>query len=144
MQAEVQANFGDRLTLLGYELYFDTNGVDENNLSPVLYWQSRQDFEETFDLILTLRAANSTEPLKEWQVPLGSDRAKTFWKANEVITTIYQLEAASLAGSAYHLDIALRNQATGQLEPVTLNDGTDTTFVRIENIQDKVVVRIAD
>jgi hypothetical protein len=143
MQAEVGAEFGNRLTLLGYDLYFDTDGSGAGMLSPVLYWQSQADFEEAFDLLITLRDSASDTALKTWQVPLGSSGTKAFWKANEVINTTYPLEADALAGAAFHLDIALQNQATGQPVPVRLNDDEQVDYVRIEDIQDKVVVRLS-
>ncbi len=142
MQAELRANFGNRLTLLGYDLYFDTAGSNQGALAPVFYWQSRADFEASFDLLLTLLNADTAEVIATWQVPLGVNQAKTFWKANEVVATIYQFEVEALAGGRYHLDIGLQNRATGQIEPVT--GGTQSDSVRIEQIQDKVVVRVLD
>ena len=144
MQAEVGADFGNRLTLLGYDLYFDTDGSGAGTLSPVLYWQSQADFEEAFNLLITLRDAASDTALKTWQVPLGSGGTKAFWKTNEVINTTSQLEADVLMGAGFHLDIAVQNQATGQPVPAGLSDGSQVDFIRIEDIQDKVVVRLSE
>jgi hypothetical protein len=142
MQAEVGTAFGDRLTLLGYDLYFDTDSAGGGKLSPTLYWQSQKDFEGSFDLIFTLREATSNEPVKSWQIPLGSGQAKSFWKTGEVINTIHQFEAGALVGGRYHLDISVQDRATGQFEPV--NSGSAENAVRIENLQDKIVVRVED
>jgi hypothetical protein len=142
MQAELQADFGDHLTLLGYDLYFDTTGAAGGILAPVFYWQSRADFEAAFDLLLTLRAADTGQVVKEWRVPLGAGEAKTLWKRGEVINTTYPLEAETFSTGQYHLDVALQNQATGQTEPVKKTDSAETLFVRIENIQEKIVVRV--
>ena len=142
MQAELRVNFGDRLTLLGYDLYFDTKGGAGGALTPIFYWQSRADFEETFDLLLTLRAADPDQVIKEWRVPLGAAEAKTFWKMGEVINTTYLLEAETLSTGRYHLDIALQNRGSGQIEPIKREDGVETPFIRIENIQEKIIVRV--
>ena len=142
MQAELQANFGDRLTLLGYDLYFDMGGAAGGALAPVFYWQSLADFEETFDLLLTLRAADTTQVIKEWRVPLGASEAKTLWKTGEVIHTTYLLEAETINTGRYHLDVALQNHTTSQIEPAKQADGIETPFIRIENIQEKIVVRV--
>jgi hypothetical protein len=112
-------------------------------LAPVFYWQSRTDLAEAFDLRLTLRAANTDQVVEEWQVPLGSSAAKAAWKAGEVVTTIYQLEAGAVTGEGYHLDVALVNLSTGLMEPVAQAEGSAGEFVRLENIQDKIVVRTA-
>lgn len=142
MQAELQINFGDRLTLLGYDLYFDMEDGAAGVLTPVLYWQSLADFQETFDLLLILRTADTAQVIKEWHIPLGAGEAKALWKTGEVINTIYPLEAGMLSAERYHLDIALQNHTTGQTEPVKLADGLEMPFMRIENIQEKIVVRV--
>ncbi len=142
MQTELRLNFGDRLTLLGYDLYFEADGVGGGALSPVFYWQSQGELQEAFDLLLTLRAADTNQVIKEWQVPLGTDTAKAFWKAGEVINTIYRFEAGALVGGRYHLDIVLQNRTLERTEPVKPDESPETTFARIENIQDKIVVRV--
>ena len=142
MQAEVQADFGDQLTLLGYDLYFDVNGSGGGSLSPVFYWQSQTDFQGEFDLLLTLMATNSGQVVTQWQVPLGGSEAKITWRKGEVINTAYELQADALVGGRYDLEIGLQNRTTNQIEPVTLSDGNRTTAVRIENVQDKSQVRM--
>ena len=142
MQAALNVNFGDQLTLLGYDLYFDTGGSKGGTLSPNFYWRSHADFEGAFDILLTLRAADSDQVVKVWQVPLGGREARSIWKAEEVVNTIYQLEAEALTRGRYHLDIALKNRANGQVEAVKSSDGLETSYVRVENIQDKIVVRV--
>lgn len=141
MQAELRVNFGNRLTLLGYDLYFDTNTLGQGYLSPVFYWESPADLQQTFEVVLTLRTA-ANRVVKEWRVPLGTAGPKTFWKAGEIATTIYQLETDTIGQGRYHLDIALRDALTGQVEPANPDDGAGQSFTRIEDIQDKVVVRV--
>ena len=138
MQGQLNATFADRLTLLGYDLYFDTDGTSRaGQLSPVLYWQSQTDFEAAYEIRFTLRAADTEEALQTWQVPLGRDGAKVMWQQAEVISSIYQFDLVALTNGRYHLDIALQNQTTGNIE-----QAGDRSFVRIEDIQDKVVVRV--
>jgi hypothetical protein len=143
MQAKVGATFGDKLTLLGYDLYFDVETSNTGKLTPVFYWQSRSDLAAAFDLRLALRAMSTDQVVKEWQVPLGSSEAKAAWKAGEVVTTIYQLEAGTVTGDGYHLDVTVVNLSTGLAEPVAQAEGSAGEFVRIENIEDKIVVRTA-
>ncbi|MBN1995499.1 MAG: glycosyltransferase family 39 protein [Anaerolineae bacterium] len=142
MQATLNVNFGRRLTLLGYDLYFDTDGAGRGSLAPTFYWQSRAEGQESFDLLLTLRQAETNQTLKQWSAPLGGEFPKTLWKAGEVVTTLYQFNVGAMTGGSYHLDIALKNMATRQVEPVKLTNGSETNFVRIENIQDKIVIRV--
>ncbi len=143
MQAELGAQFGEHLILLGYDLFFDTGGAIGGRLAPVFYWQSLADFEETFDLVLTLRNADPDQVVKEWRLPLGTGEAKTLWKAGEVIETTYPLDIEATVTGRYHLDLALQNRATGHIEPVRSDEGVETMFVRIENIQDRLVVRVS-
>lgn len=142
MQHELKANFGEHLTLLGYDLYFDTGDTAGGALAPVFYWQSQADFTGTFDLLLTLRAADTAQVVKEWRVPLGGSEAKALWKAAEIVETGYRLETGDLAKGHYHLDLSLEDHTSGQIEPVKQGDGPETTFARLENVQEKIVVRV--
>lgn len=125
MQAELQANFGP-LILLGYNLYFD---AADSSLEPVFYWQSRTDVRGAFAVRLTLRAAPSERVIHQWRLPLAD---KQSWQAGEVVNTSYHLPVDSLGESRYHLDLSLHEAATGA-EPGS---------IRIEDIQDKVIVRV--
>ena len=144
MQVELRTNFGDRLTLLGYDLYFDTDGAHIGRLSPNFYWQSQADMQAAFDLLLTLRAAGTNQIIKEWRLPLGVGEPKTFWKANEVINTSYQLETGLINQGDYHLGLTLESRASGQVERIKLDDNTHITSTEIKNIQDKIVVRVVN
>jgi hypothetical protein len=142
MQASLETNFAGHLTLLGYDLFFDTDNRGFGQLTPVFYWQSQADLRNSFDLILTLRPADGpAQAIETWQLPLGSDGAKDFWKAGEVVSTIYPLALPAVSRGSYHLDISLRNSRTGQLELIRAGPEAGSDVVRIENIQDKIVVR---
>ena len=142
MQATLGADFGERLTLLGYDLYFDTDGSGAGKISPVFHWQSRAEFQEAFDLSLTLRAADTNQIIQEWRLPLGGDAPKALWKSGEIVTTVYQLQVEAGLDGRYHLDVALQNLTTGRTEPVKLANGSEAAFASLENIQDKAVVRL--
>lgn len=142
MQTELTANFGQQLTLLGYDLYFDTGGAGRGRLAPIFYWRSRADFAGAFDLVLTLRAAETGQVVQTWSAPLGPEGLKSLWKAGEIVTTAYALEVEAGLGGAYHLDVALKEAATGTTLPVTPGDSPPAGFVRLEQIQNQVVVRL--
>lgn len=144
MQAELRANFGDRLTLLGYNLYVDTGGGGEAHLSPYLYWQSPAELEQAFDLRLTLRPGGSDRVEKEWVLPLGAGEPKTLWKAGEIFGAIYQLDINVARSGSYDLDIALVDRASGRVVPVKVGNEAGPPFVRIENLQNKVAVRVVE
>jgi hypothetical protein len=144
MHATLGVDFGDRLTLLGYDLYFDADGLGGGSLAPVFYWQSPADMEAIFDLGLTLRAADSGQVTGEWHVPLGRDTPKRLWKSGEVVTTIYRLDADVTPGRRYHLDISLATLPGGQLKPLTTDPTDQRRYIRIEDVQDKIVVRVGE
>jgi hypothetical protein len=100
--------------------------------------------EAVFDLGLTLRAADSGQVTGEWHVPLGGDTPKRLWKSGEVVTTLYRLEATVTPGRRYHLDITLSSQPGDQLKPVTTDPTDQRRYVRIEDVQDKIVVRVSE
>lgn len=140
MQFEINARFGSKLAMLGYDLYFETDGSNTGALLPTFYWQSQASFEGTFNLRLNLWEADTGQRLAEWNVALGNKEAKTVWQEREVIATPYRFELNALPGRRYHLDIALFEIGTAQ--PLTVMDpnGRESTFLRLENIQDKIVV----
>jgi hypothetical protein len=144
MQVELGTQFGDHLVLLGYDLFFDTGGTGPDRLTPIFYWQSQADFQGAFDLWLTLRNADTDLVIKEWRLPIGNNGVKTFWKAGEVVGTPYRLEVETPVQGRYDLDIAVRDRADGQFEADRSGEGSETTFARIENIQDRMVVRVTD
>jgi hypothetical protein len=59
-----------------------------------------------------------------------------------VVNIIYPLETGPLQEGRYNLDVALQNLAGGQPEPVGQGDSL-TDFVRLENVQENLVVRMA-
>jgi hypothetical protein len=144
MQTELRVEVGQNLTLLGYDLYLDARGEQQVVLAPQFYWQSRADFQESYELLVTLRQAETNEMVQNWQLPLGLVGPKAQWKAQEVLNTIYQLETQVALGQRYHLELAVQKINTAQPEPITLPDGSVTEVLRIEDIQDKVVVRTAN
>jgi hypothetical protein len=134
MQQELSANFDNQLTMLGYDLFLDVTD-QQTLLSPTFYWQSLADMETAFDLQLTLQEADSNQTIQVWRVPLGE--AKTAWKINEVVGIPYQFEVNIASEQQYHLELALYEH--GATHPLDL---IDSDSVRLENIQDKVVVRL--
>lgn len=143
MQGTLDATFGNRLTLLGYDLYFDTGGSSNGTFAPIFYWQSQANFEDSFDVLVSLVDAQSGQTLKSWRNPLGKGPAKTVWKAGEVIDTPYRFETGALSG-AFHLDVALVDRASGKVVPAKTQQGQTVDAVRIENIQNKITVRVQE
>ncbi len=142
MQAEVQAQFDERLTLLGYDLYFDADGSGGGKFAPILYWQSQQDFQAAFDVQFIMREASTEQIVQQWQVPLGpTAEPQTVWVGNEVTNTAYQFDLGPINGQ-FVLDIALvpADDST-EFVPIQLADGTQTTFIRIDDVQNRIVVR---
>ncbi len=146
-QHESDAQFGGTITLLGYDLFYDEDSGAANSISPNFYWQSASDLQEAFDILITLRSAKTGQVIKEWQVPLYSSdpkMPKASWKSGEIVFTTYRLRVEDLSTEeGYHLDISLLNHSRGQPEPVKQDGDAGGSFVRIENIQDKIVVRAA-
>ncbi len=133
MQVRLDHPFDNRLTLLGYDLYFDADSQGHGQLAPVFYWQSQADFKAAFEVELTLRAADTGQIVQNWRVPLGVGEAKTEWQAQEVVQTPYQLPINVPAQGHYHLDITVFESG----RPAAIG-----STVTLENIQDKMVVRV--
>jgi hypothetical protein len=142
MQFEVNAHFGTELILLGYDLYFETDGSSTGVLLPTFYWQSRSNFKGAFDLYLVLQNASSGQKQAEWNVPLGVGGFKNTWQEREVLATTYRLDLGYLPnGQRYNLDVFLTLSGDPEPLPVYLH-GREFASLQLENIQDKITVLV--
>ena len=140
--AEAVARFGQKMALLDYDLYFDIATPTGITFSPAFFWQSLADFDDALDLSLTLREAGTGQVINTWQAPLAGSTEKAAWAAGETIEATYQFEVETPLQGNYHLDITVFTGTNGaQAEPLPLDNGPDQDYFRIENVQDKIIVR---
>lgn len=120
MSMEVHANFGDEITLLGYD--FPERKGDPGDVLPItLYWQAQRPPYRHY--IVSNHLLNSAD-LRQWG---GRDRvpqnyySTLLWSTGEVVIDEYQVPIdPSAPDGVYRLDIGLYAPVTGQARHLPL------------------------
>jgi hypothetical protein len=137
----IRANFGDDLTLLDCKVHLD-KGNGQNNLFLLKCdWQSQLDSPPEVDLLLTLREADTSRIVQEWQPPLVNHDLGNSWQKDKPVSLVHPLEVGLLSEGRYHLDVALAHTADRRLIPVRLKNGQEAEFVRLENVQELLIIQ---
>jgi hypothetical protein len=122
MQNAANANFGDQLELLGYDLHPDANPP-----SVVLYWRGASAMNVSYTAFVHLLDQGGKVIAQVDHVPGNGAFPTTGWLPGEVIADEYQLTALAPSGSsAEQLEVGLYDPATGERLPVV--DKTSQTM----------------
>jgi hypothetical protein len=144
MQNRVELSFGDRFTMLGYDMFFDSTGSDvvSGNLSPVFYWLSQANMTGEYEIHLFLQSINSDEKVGEWHLPLGNNASKSTWEKGEVVATSYFLPVHDLPEDTLDLEIGLWSVNDEAYLRVPDRNGEGSDRLRLERINEKITVRL--
>ena len=117
------ANFGDFLSLAGYDLSATTIKAGET-LQVTLYWQARDRMDKPYTVFVHLLGGDGKPIAQKDAEPQNGARPTTGWVANEYIADAYQLEIKP-------------NTAPGQY-PIEIGwyDAKDPTFARLQVLGD--------
>lgn len=112
MARHVEANLGDRVTLLGFDMD-ETTLLAGKTLSMTLYWQARQEMDVGYKVFVQLVGANGVLAQID-AIPANDARPTTGWIAGEVIADLYALALPADAPPGEYQLIA------GLYDPTTL------------------------
>jgi hypothetical protein len=145
IQTKVGRRIDNQLTLLGYDLFFDLNNAEEQGDFLIsLYWENLIDSQDDETLIVTMRDNSTDQIFNSWQVSLGKTDASNLWQAGQIINTVYRLDVKGLMDGRYNLEIGLISQNQSHSGSVELDADDVETILEIDNVQEKVVVRLKD
>ena len=123
VQYRVNANLGDVVTLLGYDLS-PTTIYPGDALTLTLYWQCRQQMPTNYTVFVHVIDEEGKVPVqrdawpREWAYPTE------LWVPGEVIDDVYHLTLPTDAPPGeYTIAVGMFNADTGERLPVTLADG---------------------
>ena len=118
MELRLEANFGDRITLLGYDLEPEVARPGEKVLL-TLYWRAKQSMQRSYAVFAHLLDANSHIVAQHDGLPANWTRPTTGWLPGEVIVDIHSLapEADILPGE-YPLEVGLYDAESNVRLPV--------------------------
>jgi hypothetical protein len=117
MQETVAANFSNQITLLGYNLFFEslTGG---GRLRAVLYWQAQADLATSYTVFVHLLSPSGAVAAQHDGIPANGTIPTTDWSAGEVVEDRHQFEFANLPPGEYRLVAGLYNPQTGERLPL--------------------------
>ena len=117
------ANFGNLLTLAGYDLSATTVKAGDT-LTVTLYWQARDRMDKPYTVFVHLLGSDGKPIAQKDAEPQNGARPTTGWIANEYVADPYQLEIKP-------------NTAPGQY-PIEIGwyDAKDPAFARLQVLDD--------
>jgi len=93
MQHRLDANLGDRVTLLGYDLEPEIARPGET-LRLTLYWRAEQPMKRSYTVFAHLLDASSRIVVQDDSLPAGWTRPTTGWLPGEIIVDLHPLPLA--------------------------------------------------
>jgi hypothetical protein len=125
----IGANFGDQITLLGYDL--DLTGAEATgSVRLVLYWQAQSEMTTSYKVFVHLLNEAGQIVSQIDGEPQAGQAPTTSWLPDEVIKDLFDLPADQQLETVSGFAIGLYNPQDGERLPVggeTSNQEADTT-----------------
>jgi 4-amino-4-deoxy-L-arabinose transferase-like glycosyltransferase len=127
-QVTLNHSFGDRITLLGYDLTNDGGQPIQNqksetlaptlsagvqNLKLTLYWQAKASPDREYTTFLHLRDSAGQNVTQKDSPPAGGLYPTTLWDAGEIIVDVITLPVSNVPPGDYGLVVGLYDYNTG-------------------------------
>ena len=117
-----RVNFGDRVTLLGYDVSSSVRAGEE--LALTVYWEAQGEITQSYKVFVHVYDGQGNILAQQDRVPGLGARPTTTWQAGEVVADrlLVPVDPGSPAG-AYDLAVGLYDPETGDRLPVYGTDG---------------------
>lgn len=133
LQTEVNADFGDALRLLGYDLARE-NGA----LNVTLHWRALRRMDEGYKFFLHLYGSEDNEPLAQTDVvPRDWTYPTNWWEADEVVSDEIRLPLDGVAPGTYRLAVGAYDSGTRERLPIHQAEGEP----RLEEKKGALIIR---
>jgi hypothetical protein len=117
MMHSVGANFGDQVTLLGYDL--DLSPSEGGGIVKlVLYWQAQQEMETAYKVFVHMLDAGGMIVGQVDREPLAGVAPTTGWRAGEVVTDDIAVPVTEAMAGTRSIAVGLYDPLTGKRVPV--------------------------
>ena len=114
MQTELDAEFGDVLNLLGYDLR-DEDGV----LTMTLHWKAQHRMDESYKFFVHAYDASTGELLAQKDaVPRDWSYPTSWWEAGEIVSDDVRLSVGKTGPEEYELAVGVYDPETGNRLPI--------------------------
>lgn len=127
VQMRLEANFGQRIQLLGYDL---TQAQDALHLT--LYWQALRTMETDYKVFVHLFDPALEKIVSQWDsMPREGTYPTTLWAAGEVVSDEATLSLKDVPGGSYRLAVGLYDPRNGERLSVSADSGATISDDRI-------------
>ncbi len=121
---QVDANLGDQITLLGYDIA-QTTVHDSQPLTVTLYWTTQAPVPADYTVFVHLAAPAGPPYAQDDTQPQGGAYPTSFWDVGEVITDVHTLSIPTgLSPGEYHLLVGMYILESGERLPAFDRQGT--------------------
>jgi 4-amino-4-deoxy-L-arabinose transferase-like glycosyltransferase len=127
MQNVVNADLGDQIRLLGYDLFAELTS-DGGRLRVTLYWQAHEAMDSSYMVFVHLLAQDGSMVAQSDGVPVGGAMPTYDWAAGEVVVDQHLLEFSDLPPDEYRLVVGVYDAVTE--ERLSAADGN--TFILLQ------------
>jgi hypothetical protein len=113
MQNIVDAGLGDRVRLLGYDMFVEpiTGG---GRLQVTLHWQTQEEMESSYKVFVHLLNPDGEVVAQHDSVPGNGELPTTDWAIGEIVSDRHQLEFIGLPAGQYRLVAGMYEPTTGE------------------------------
>jgi len=118
MDHQTGANFGDRTTLLGYDLS-PASPQAGDVIRLTLYWRAKQEMRESYKIFVHLLDSEDLVRAQHDAVPANWTRPTTGWLPGELLTDVHELALdPEMPPGEYQLEVGLYDEQSGDRLPL--------------------------
>jgi mannosyltransferase len=135
MSQPYQANFGNQIELLGYDLSKDPNGVVQPSqpIQLTLYWRDEGPIDSSYKVFTHLVGADGNIYGQLDSIPEAGNAPTTSWLLGEVLADHYTLSLDSTAPPGpYDVVIGIYDPNTGSRVPLVDHSGDSLNLARLQ------------
>jgi hypothetical protein len=119
-----QADFGERMTLLGFDLDLSQAAVEDGMIRLTLYWQAQSEMETAYKVFVHLLDDADQIIAQVDREPQGGNAPTTGWLSGEVVIDRIELATTEAMFATQSIAIGLYDPLTGERVPVLNTDGS--------------------
>jgi len=122
IEQRVEANLGDRIRLLGYNI--ESGFQPGDNIHLTLFWQCLEEMEQSYTVFIHLVDAEDNIVAQKDNPPVDGFYPTTKWEVGEIVRDQYDLTISPEAPlGRYVIEVGIYLAETGERLPVLSDDG---------------------
>ncbi len=123
MAHSIETNFGDQITLLGYDLNL-LHAEKAGGVQLTLYWQAQREMETAYKVFVHLLDGSGQIVTQVDREPQAGEAPTTGWLAGEVVVDEIEIPVTGVVATTQSVAVGLYDPVTGRRVPVLNIDGS--------------------